>query len=322
MIQPEHTGPTIVSVGETLFDCFKKQVLLGGAPANLAVHTQRLVENLGGRVHLISRIGRDELGEKAIKELAAHGIATDGIQRDSNHPTGRVVVEINSQGQPEYTIEENAAWDHIEVTDHALHCAAGCDAVCFGTLAQRWATSRQSVQELVRCAAHAAKVFDVNLRQAYFSRSVVEDSMRLATAVKLNDDELPRVCELLGIPHRSEDDQLTALLELFALDWIALTRGALGTVLCTRYGKFDGAPVTAQMNEHADAVGAGDACCAAIVVGQLMGWPPEHLVAMANTLGAFVAGHAGATPRIPKSLIAMLTPDTRESGADRDEQTT
>lgn len=298
---------TIVGLGEALFDVFPDHRALGGAPLNVAVHAHQLASINGGRGVVASRVGRDEPGREILADVAARGMATDTIQVDDAHPTGRVVVTSNGPDAA-YEIVEDVAWDYLEFGDDWRRLAKICDAVCFGTLAQRGERSRETIGRFLDAATGAVRLFDVNLRQDDLSVDLIQRSCTLATVVKLNAAELPRVCAMLGlVDPATQDGQAEALRARFALDAVVLTRGAKGTALYTPEGKTEGEPVHVPPAPGADSVGAGDACSAGVLVGRLLGWPAGRIVALADALGAFVASQPGATPRLPARLLDLVT---------------
>jgi fructokinase len=302
---------TIIGLGEALFDVFPDgRQVLGGAPLNAAVHAHQMAALLdgGGRGIPASRIGDDELGRRLVEELTARGVPTLGLQHDRDRPTGQVLVTLHGC-EPSYEIVEDAAWDRIEFSADWSDLARVCDAVCFGTLAQRSPPARGAIERFLDCAPQAIRMFDVNLRQHYFSAELIRGSCTRATVVKLNELELPQVHQLLGLAQgaRAIDDQAAALREHFGLEAVVLTRGAAGTALYTSGGKTDGDPVRDPPHPEADSVGAGDACAAGILIGMLLGWPAERIVKLANRAGAYVATQPGATPQLPPALFADLT---------------
>ncbi len=300
-------GPTIIGLGEALFDVFPDREVLGGAPLNAAVHAHQLVRGLGGFGLPLSRVGQDELGGRLLEELSARGIPVLGIQIDERKPTGRVLVTFRD-GEPDYEIAEDVAWDWLEFDENWQQLADGCHAVCFGTLAQRSPRSRSTIQSFLRHATNAIRMFDVNLRQSYFSAEIARQSVELATVVKLNEAELPRVVRLLGIAdeNATPEEQAEALRRRFGLEVVVLTRGAEGTLLFSNQGTIAGESIHYPLQAGADSVGAGDACSAGILVGLLLGWPLQDVVGLANAAGAFVASQPGATPELPRSLIDLV----------------
>jgi fructokinase len=299
---------TIVGLGEALFDVFPDgRQLLGGAPLNAAVHAHQMAVALaeGGRGIPASRIGEDELGHRLLGELRARGIPTTALQHDPDRPTGQVVVTLDGN-EPSYEIVEDAAWDRLAFTDDWRDLAGACDAVCFGTLAQRSPLARATIERFLAHAPRAIRMFDVNLRQHYFSAELIRRSCALATVVKLNEQELPRVRALLTLSSEDAtlDDLAVAVREHFGLEAVVLTRGAAGTVLYTAGGKTEGDPVRFPPHPEADSVGAGDACAAGILIGMLLGWPADRIIKLANSAGAYVAAQPGATPELPPDLFA------------------
>ena len=300
-----HTRCTIVGLGEALFDVFPDHQVLGGAPLNVAVHAHQLVGPVGGRGILVGRIGQDSLGQQILDELSARKMTPMYVQQDPEHCTGRVEVTI-VDGEPNYVIKPNVAWDHFEFTTDCANLAGRCNAICFGTLAQRTLGARRSISLFLQAARQAIRLFDVNLRQSFYDRDILEESCNLATVIKLNEHELPIVADLLGLDRATDQDvtnqRATELLNYFELQAVALTRGPKGTVLYTRKGRFETAPVKCNPDEGADAVGAGDACSAGLLAGMLLDMSIEQTLDLANQAGAFVASKRGATPILPEEI--------------------
>ena len=290
---------SIVGIGEVLWDMLPSGPQMGGAPANFTCHARAL----GAEARLISRVGSDDLGREITARLDALGVWTDCIGVDALRPTGTVSVELEA-GQPRYVIHEGVAWDFLEATPCSLAAAGAADAVCFGTLAQRGETSRHAIRALVAAAPHALRVCDVNLRQHFYSREILADSLALANVVKLNDAELLVLAAHYALPGDIRA-QLAALAARFALKLIVLTRGAHGSLL------HDGT----QWSEHPgifcevkDTIGAGDSFTAAAILGFLSAWPLDRINAFANEVAAFVCSQPGATPLLPEHLV-NLQPD-------------
>jgi fructokinase len=300
--------PLVVGIGEALFDCFIDQTVLGGAPVNFVFQIQQLLAAIGGQGVVVSRVGDDALGRQLIEELQRRGVTTTSVQIDRVRPTGQVRVTLAPTGEPDYEITEDVAWDHIVFDDSLKHLASTCSAVCFGTLAQRWATSRATIHRFLAHATQAIRFLDVNLRQHYFTPQTLQSSLAAATVVKMNEEELSQISKLLpAICHATQapDEQAAALLECYKLDLVALTRGARGTVLFTKDARIEGERVAKRDNHLADDVGAGDACCAGLIYGLLQRWPHERTVGLANRMGAFVAGERGGTPLLPSELLEL-----------------
>jgi fructokinase len=295
----------IVGLGEALWDRLPTGKVLGGAPLNVACHAHRLLRDVGGHAVVASRIGTDPLGDELVRQLAERGMETDFLQRDVKHATGTVDVSL-AAGQPTYAFAADIAWDHLEFTPAWAELAQRCDAVCFGTLAQRSPKSRSAIWAFLDAAPQALRVFDVNLRQLFYDRQSVLESCRRATHVKLNDQELDKVAQMLDLPAGTQTYRLARMRDQLNLAAVVLTRGALGTLLVHRNGVEDPPPMRYPAVANADAVGAGDACAAAILVGSILAWEPARTAALANELGAFVASRPGATPELPPALIRAV----------------
>jgi fructokinase len=302
-------GPVVVGLGEALFDCFADARHVGGAPFNLAVHCDALLRAIGGRGVVASAVGQDELGLEFAAFLKARSLDPQFVQTDPNHPTGRVFVTVDQRGEPSYQIETGAAWEHLQYDASWRRLARTCSAVSFGTLAQRSPTSRATIVQFLRDAQQAIRLFDVNLRQEYFSADVIQESLNLATAAKLNREELGGISQMLGLAASRTSSWDSAAIEIqsrFGLDWVAVTNGGQGTFLFAEKQKFSSVVPTFEAAIGADAVGAGDACGAGLLVGALLEWPHEHRVEIANRLGAFVCSRPGAIPELPASLLAAF----------------
>ena len=285
----------MLAVGEVLWDLLPGGRQLGGAPANFAYHAHAL----GAEAHLVTCVGDDPLGREILERLCALGLSTDLVGVDPSAPTGTVSVEVLADGQPRFTIREDVAWDRIEATPYALDAAAQADAVCFGTLAQRCEASRRAIRTLVVASPPAAlRVFDVNLRQAFYSREVIEASLSASNALKVSEEELPVLAGLLGL-RGGADEQIDDVARRFDLRLVALTRGARGSRLYAGgvWSDHGGLPA-----DVVDTVGAGDAFTAALALGFLAGWDLDSINEAANALASFVCSQAGATPPLPARL--------------------
>lgn len=288
----------IAGIGEVLWDLLPDGKQLGGAPMNVVYHAA----SLGDYGIIASRVGQDPLGDEAVHRLKALGIGTDYLQEDDTRATGTVDVTVDESGQPDYLIHENVAWDAIAWTDDLAELARKADAVCFGSLAQRSSESRQTIQRFLQ-AADGVRVFDVNLRQDYVSAEILRQSFELATVTKLNDDELPRVCELLKLPTGEETAMASQLREALNLDLVCITRGADGCLLVTEEETIEEPSIEVKVK---DTVGAGDAFTAALIHLYLRDCPLRRIAQGANQLGAWVATQAGGTPEADLALIEQI----------------
>jgi fructokinase len=290
-----------LGVGEILWDLLPSGKQLGGAPANYAYHAYAL----GAEVRIVSRVGNDPLGREILARLRALGLPTDGVSVDASAPTGTVSVDVQADGQPRFTIHEKVAWDRISIDAASLAFTAQADAVCFGSLAQRGDASRAAIRQVMAHASAAAlRVFDINLRQQFYSRELIESSLALANALKLNETELPVHAVLFGLGGDARA-QLAALAKRFTLHAIAFTRGANGSLLLADGIWSEHAGLRAKV---VDAVGAGDAFTAAWTLGLLARQPLDEINRRANELAAYVCTRPGATPQIPRDMNTALTP--------------
>ncbi len=296
----------ILGIGELLWDILPEGAKLGGAPANFTVMAGRL----GNHAAILSRIGRDDLGRQAIDRLNPMPIDTSCLEVDPVHETGRVTVNF-VEGEPHYTIHQPTAWDFLELSDEWVRLAERADAICFGSLAQRSRESRQTIQTLAaQTKAACIRVFDVNLRVPFYSSEVIQESLELATVLKLSDEEMPQVLSLLGLPADDEPDSERLRLgadrllgEFPTLEMVAVTRGAQGSLLVRReeWSEHPGFPV-----KVADRIGAGDAFTAALTHYMLRGADLATLNEAGNRWGAWVASQSGAMPALPDEVRAAI----------------
>ena len=260
---------------------------LGGAPANFAYHASRL----GEEGWAVSAVGDDSLGREILSIIG--GKKLHHIIRVSSKPTGTVEVTLDDRGVPTYNIKEDVAWDNIPFTPDMELLAKKADAVCFGSLVQRMA-SRESVLSFLR-AMHpdAIKVFDINLRQHYYSKEILEESMRLADILKINDQEIRIVADLLSL---GDDDTAACrtLIDRYGLKLVILTKGPEGSEVITADEII---PQAAGEVEVVDTVGAGDSFTAAFVVALLRGDSLADAQRLASDTAAYVCSRKGAMPQ-------------------------
>ena len=295
------TKKKVVGLGEVLWDLLPERMCLGGAPANFAYITTLL----GDQGIVASRVGEDRRGIEALQRMQELGLETDQVQIDTNHPTGTVKVKVDSQGLAQFEIAHPVAWDFLECTPEWQRLAREADAVCFGSLAQRSEGSRETIRRFLgETSPPAVKVFDVNLRQSYYSREVVCESMKLADVVKLNDEELPKVMSLSGLQHEGEQSSARRLIETYELKLVCVTRGARGSLLVRGQATSEHAGFRVKVR---DTVGSGDAFTAGLVHEYLRGASLDRMNEVANRLGAWVASEVGAMPTLMgRSLDGVL----------------
>ncbi len=286
----------VLGIGEVLWDLQPHGRQLGGAPGNFAYH----VHAQGLSAAPVSAVGADDEGQDLLDLLKQRGIDTSLVAVLDDVPTSTVDVELN-EGKPTYTIHENVAWDKIPLTDELLQAAAGCKAVCFGSLAQRDAVSRETICRLLDATPDdCMRVFDVNLRQTYFDAGIVAGGLERASVFKLSDDEIDEVARLLGLPSDA-DAFADAIFKSFQkLDLLVLTRGGDGSLLQRRDGERSDRPTV--KSEVVSTVGAGDSFTAGVVVGLLKKLSLAEAHEFASRLAAFVVSQPGAMPELPDSL--------------------
>jgi fructokinase len=291
----------IVGLGELLWDLFPTSKQLGGAPANFAYITNLL----GDSGIPASRIGNDSLGNEAIERLRRLSLSSEFVQRDDDHRTGTVRVDLDPAGQPKFEILRPVAWDFLEWSEPWQTLAKKADAVCFGSLAQRSPASRATIVSFVAATRpDAVRVFDVNLRQNFYSKPVLEQSMKLATIVKLNHEELPKIVQMFEMENSDLQTSAHSLLSTFDLKLVCVTRGTGGSLLvsaeeCSQHPGFK--------VKVADTVGAGDAFTAALVHGYVRGESLAEINEHANRVGAWIASQSGGMPAPgPKGLRSVL----------------
>jgi fructokinase len=283
----------VVGLGEVLWDLLPQGACLGGAPANFAYITTLM----GDQGIVASCVGEDSHGLEALRKLEERGLDIDHVQTDREHPTGTVKVDLDGNGQARFEIAQPVAWDFLHWTLDWQNLAETVDAVCFGSLAQRSEASRATIRKFVAATSPAAvKVFDVNLRQSFYSHDVLAESMKLADIVKLNDDELPRILKLYELPHKDELSSARSLIREFDLEVVCVTRGGRGSLLVRgdEFSEHPGFKVRV-----ADTVGSGDAFTAGLVHEYLHGASLDLMNEVANLVGAWVASEVGAMP-MPK----------------------
>ena len=281
----------VIGIGEMLWDIFPEGKRLGGAPTNFCCHCRQL----GAEAVPVSAVGRDEFGREILDTLSAMGLPADQVAVDPVHPTGKVLVMLD-KGKPTYAIARDVAWDHIPMTPMLAGLAHRADAVCFGSLAQRGPVSCATIHAVLGAMnPDALKLFDVNLRQTFYSAELLRRSLEHCNILKVSDEELPVLADLFTLAGNVEE-QLPALIETFSLRLVAYTRGGQGSLLLGREGYHDhpGFPV-----EAINTVGAGDSFTAALCLGLLSQRSLAEINEQANRIAAFVCTQDGATPELP-----------------------
>lgn len=286
----------IVGLGEILFDCLPDGKKLGGAPANFAYH----VSNFGLCGIAVSAIGKDEDGLLVRKELSQKTLRVHLEEVD--FPTGTVQVSLSGEGIPQYDICQGVAYDNIPWTPEIENIARNSRAVCFGSLAQRNAVSRNTIYRFLDTMSPVGtlKVFDINLRQKWYSTEVVEESLKRCNILKLNDEEIFTVAQMLELKPDVED-QCRSIMKRYGLQMVILTCGVNGSYVFCEDGRTSFQPTPKV--EVADTVGAGDSFTGSFVASLLKGEGVEAAHRKAADISAFVCTCKGAMPAVPQNLI-------------------
>lgn len=284
----------VIGIGEALWDMFPEGKKLGGAPANFAYHASQFgLEGLA-----VSAIGQDKLGEEIVEALEEHHLPYHLDRVD--YPTGTVQVTLDSRGVPQYEIKTGVAWDNIPYTKELADLAKQCQAVCFGSLAQRSPVSRESIGLFLDAVPEdCLKVFDINLRQDFYSKEVLEASFRRCDILKINDEELVVMARLFNLPGLALEEKCRYLIKEYQLKMLILTCGVNGSYVFYEGGmSFLDTPKV----QVADTVGAGDSFTGAFVGSLLTGKPVTEAHETAVKVSAFVCTQSGAMPIVPDNL--------------------
>ena len=285
---------TVVGIGEILWDVFPERKILGGAPANFAYH----ISQLGYNGFAVSAIGNDTLGKEIIAQLEEKKL--NYLIESVDFPTGTVNVTLDSDGIPYYEIKENVAWDNIPFTETTQNLAVQTQTVCFGSLAQRNTVSRKMIRRFLDAMPkESLKIFDINLRQHYYSKAIIHDSLESANVLKINDEEIISVTQLYEW-NENEQTVCKRLIDLYHLDMVILTKGIDGSCVITdnEFSFLDTPNV-----DVIDTVGAGDSFTAAFVAAFLCygDIPAAHRLAV--EVSAFVCTQHGAMPKLPDTFL-------------------
>jgi len=268
---------------------------MGGAPVNFAY----MCSQLGAWGIPVSCIGEDEAGHDILTAVSTLGLESAYIQEQKSVPTGTVQVVLDAFHKPTYSIKEGVAWDYIELSEKLQRLASNVDAVCFGSLAQRAEISRHTIQSFLGlCPENALKIYDVNLRQSFYTASIIDSSLRVANVLKISDEELLVVAALLGLKG-SIHEQIRQLILTYNLRMVAYTRGADGSMLVTATETVDHAGCKPKA---IDTVGAGDSYTATMCMGLLSKRPLDEIILHASRVAAYVCEQVGATPVLPDDV--------------------
>jgi len=278
---------TVVCYGEVLWDIFPTKTKPGGAPMNVAYHLRKF----GIDSRMISRVGNDEAGKKLIQLLTEWEIPTDTCQIDKANETGYVLATVLPGNEMSYNIHSPVAWDYITPNAQNDKLVSEADAFVYGSLVTRNETSLETLYHLIKKAKF--NVFDINLRQPYYSQEIIEHLLEKCNLLKLNDSELELISTWFSIKDSDEESAVRSIQQKFNIDEVIVTRGAEGAGYYTRSESysFPAFKVTVK-----DTCGSGDSFLAAFLAKKFDNESPECCMKYATGLGAFVASHEGACP--------------------------
>lgn len=284
----------VVGLGEVLWDMLPEGRKIGGAPVNFAYHAGQF----GIDTMAVSAIGNDKLGEDTIAEM--NGKHLNHIFPSVPYPTGSVQVKLDEKGVPAYDIKENVAWDNIPFTNEIESVARSCRAVCFGSLAQRNAVSRNTIRKFIESTPSGCiRIFDINLRQNFYTSNVIRDSLEHCNILKINDEEIMLVSRMFNYDSSNIENVCRTIMEDFSLEMVILTCGTKGSYIFTKDGvSFMPTPKV----NVADTVGAGDSFTGSFCAAILRGLPVAEAHKKAVEVSAYVCTQNGAMPEIPESM--------------------
>ncbi len=288
---------TVVGIGEILWDIFPNKKILGGAPANFAYHASQF----GFNGYAVSAIGKDSLGKEILDTLVEKKL--DHLIESIDYNTGTVEVMLKGEGVPQYKIHENVAWDYIPFTLQMEEIAAKCDAVCFGTLAQRSEVSRATIYHFLELVPQDSyKIFDINLRQHFYSKEIIHASLLRCNILKINDDEVVEVGRLFEYTGMTEQEICLQLLKTYNLDIVIETKGDKGSYVFTAK---ETSYIDTPKVQVADTVGAGDSFTGSFVAALLHGESLRNAHQLAVEVSAYVCTQYGAMPKLPDDFIKL-----------------
>lgn len=292
--------PIVVGMGEALWDVLPEGKKLGGAPANFAYH----VSQFGLESRVVSAVDEDKLGAEILENFRQKQLY--GLIETVPYPTGTVQVELDAEGVPCYDIKEGVAWDNIPYTQALEGLARQTSAVCFGSLAQRSVVSRQTIHRFLDAMpddADTLRIFDINLRQSFYTKEILCDSFKRCNVLKINDEELVTVSRMFGYPGIDLQDKCWILLAKYNLKMLILTCGVNGSYVFTPgHISFVETPKV----QVADTVGAGDSFTAAFTSAILRGRSVAEAHRLAVDTSAYVCTQQGAMPILPDTLTGRL----------------
>jgi fructokinase len=300
-----HKPFTIAAFGEVLWDLLPDRVIIGGAPFNFTYR----INSLGNRAYIISSVGKDDYGEKALEKIRELNMSTKYIQQDNRYPTGTVEVFLDEQKKPDYNIITGVAYDHIPLNDSIISMVRSADCFCFGTLARRNRESRETLQALLDSFKGRFRLYDINLRKNCYTRDAIHESLIKTDILKLNDEEAGEVNGLLQLNAANLPGIAKEILDRYPVQICIITLGSNGVLAFSAENEIVYEPGYRVLME--DPLGAGDAFSAGFISKILSGSDLRGACRFGNQLGAIVATQAGATQTITKNEMEVINAKTR-----------
>lgn len=297
---------TVLAFGEVLWDILPTETILGGAPFNFAYR----VNSLGDRAIMISRLGQDELGQKAFEEITKLDLDTSFIQWDDEHPTGTVPISFDVDMNPDFIITPDVAYDYIELTDRLIEAASDADCLCFGTLAQRNEQSRNTLAAIIEQSPKSLKILDINLRKDCYNKQTVAFSLQQSDILKLNDAEIFEVAKVFSLAGSGIPEYCQDILETWPLQYCLVTLGDKGVFAMSH--QRERIYVAGYKVKLADSLGSGDAFMASFVHKLLHGESLVSACEFGNIMGAIVATQTGATVAVDQDRVDRFLAQSQE----------
>ena len=287
-------GRLIVGLGEARWDCLPEGRKIGGAPANFAYHASQF----GFEAYAVSAVGNDALGDETIEALKSNGLKIEMPRVD--YPTGQVQVSLDEDGVASYDIKEGSAWDNIPFTPEIAQLAKRCKAGCCGSLARRNEVSRNTIYRFLDSTPKdCMRIFDINLRQNFYTKEIIQESLKRSNVLKINDEELVIIGRMFGYPGLDIENKCWLILGKYNLDMLVLTCGVNGSYV---FSKGAMSYLETPKVEVADTVGAGDSFTGSFVASVLLGKTIAEAHRIGVNVSAYVCTQKGAMPKLTENL--------------------
>jgi len=300
-----HKPFTIAAFGEVLWDLLPDRVIIGGAPFNFAYR----INSLGNNAYIISSVGKDDYGEKALEKIRELNMSTKYIQQDSRYPTGTVEVFLDEHKKPDYNIITGVAYDNIRLKDSIISLVSSADCLCFGTLARRNRESRETLQALLDSFKGRFRLYDINLRKNCYTQDAIHESLLQTDILKLNDEEAGEVNGLLQLNAANLQGIAKEILGRYPVQICIITLGSNGVLAISAENEIVYEPGFGVLMQ--DPLGAGDAFSAGFISKILAGSDLRGACRFGNQLGAIVATQSGATQTITRNEMQVISSKTK-----------